>query len=48
MIARLEAECVLGAIARRAKRIERNGEPVIRLVNTLRTLEHLPLRITPA
>jgi len=48
MIARLESECILGAIAARAKRIEPTGEPTYRLVNTLRTLEYLPLRVTPA
>jgi len=48
MIARLEAECILGAIAKRAKAIELTGEPQLRIVNTLRTLHHLPLRVTPA
>jgi cytochrome P450 len=48
MIARLEAECILGALARRVKRIEPAGEARYRLVNTLRTLDALPLRITPA
>lgn len=48
MIARLEAECILGALARRVKRVELAGEPRYRLVNTLRTLDNLPLRITPA
>lgn len=48
MIARLEAECILGAIARRARSIELAGTPTIRPVNTLRTLDTLPLRITPA
>jgi cytochrome P450 len=48
MIARLEAECILGALARRVKRIEPAGEARYRLVNALRTLDTLPLRITPA
>lgn len=48
MIARLEAQCILSAIVRRAKRIELTGEPSYRLINTLRTLERLPLRITRA
>jgi cytochrome P450 len=48
MIARLEAECILGALGRRVKRIELAGEPRYRLVNALRTLDTLPLRITPA
>jgi 4-methoxybenzoate monooxygenase (O-demethylating) len=45
MIARLEAECILGAVARRVDRIELTGQPEYRLVNTLRTLERLPLRL---
>ncbi len=48
MIARLEAECILTAIAKRAKAIEPAGAPSYRLVNTLRTLETLPLRVIPA
>lgn len=48
MIARLEAECIVGAIARRAKKIEPAGPATTRLVNTLHTLDKLPLRITPA
>jgi hypothetical protein len=48
MIARMEAEAILGAIVRRAKRIELAGDVTYRLVNTLRTLDTLPLRITPA
>lgn len=47
MIARLEAECIVGAIARRAKTIELTGTPAMRMVNTLHTLDRLPLRITP-
>lgn len=47
MIARLEAESILGALASRVKSIELAGEPRYRLVNTLRTLDTLPLRITP-
>ena len=45
MIARLEAECILGAVVRRVDRIELAGEPAYRLVNTLRTLDRLPLRL---
>jgi cytochrome P450 len=48
MIARYEAEAILGAIARRVKRIELAGPTPYRLVNTLRTLDRLPLRVTPA
>lgn len=47
MIARLEAECILGAIAKRVKSVELAGAPEYRLVNTLRTLDSLPLRVTP-
>lgn len=47
MIARLEAEAILGAIIKRAKAIEPTGEPSYKLINTLRTLETLPLRIIP-
>lgn len=45
MIARLEAECILGAIIKRAKAITPMGTPSYRLINTLRTLDTLPLRI---
>ncbi|MDR3453041.1 MAG: cytochrome P450 [Rhodoferax sp.] len=48
MIARLEAECLLGALARRARSITLAGVPVYRPVNTLRTLDRLPLRVEPA
>lgn len=48
MIARLEAECLLGAMARRVKRLALAGEPVHRPVNTLRTLDRLPLVVQEA
>lgn len=48
MIARLEAECLLSALARRAHTITLAGQPVYRPINTLRTLERLPLRVEPA
>lgn len=48
MIARLEAECLLGALARRARTITLAGVPAYRPVNTLRTLDRLPLRVEPA
>ena len=47
MLARLEGECVLNAIARLVDRIELTGTPEIQLNNTLRGLERLPLRLTP-
>jgi len=48
MIARLEAEVILAAIATRVKTIELAGEPTYRIGNTLRTLKQLPLRVTRA
>jgi cytochrome P450 len=48
MIARLEAECLLGALARRVKRLALAGPPVLRPVNTLRTLDRLPLVVEAA
>lgn len=44
-IARLEAEALLTAMARRVTAIELAGEPVRHLNNTLRAWESLPLRI---
>jgi cytochrome P450 len=44
-IARLEADCLVGAFARRVKRFEIAAEPRYRPTNALRTLESLPLRI---
>jgi cytochrome P450 len=46
MIARTEAEAIIGALVRRMERIEPAGEPVYRHVNTLRTLKSLPLRLS--
>ena len=47
MVARLEGEVILAALARRVQRIELAGLPVRRLNNTLRALASLPLRLTP-
>jgi hypothetical protein len=47
-LARLEGECVLAALARRAARIEITGEPCRRYNNTLRGLASLPVRLVPA
>lgn len=47
VVARLEGEVVLGALARRVKRIEFTGEPTRRLNNTLRAFGSLPLRLVP-
>jgi hypothetical protein len=48
LVARLEGELVLGALARRVLRIELAGAYTRRLNNTLRALETLPLRLIPA
>jgi 4-methoxybenzoate monooxygenase (O-demethylating) len=48
MIARMEAEAVLTALLDRVERIELTGDPVYRPLNTLRTLEELPLRLIAA
>ena len=45
MMARMEAECLLGALAARVKAIEPAGEPAWRPVNQMRTLDRLPLRL---
>jgi hypothetical protein len=47
MIARLEAESLLGALLRRVRAIEAAGPARWRPVNTLRTLDTLPLRLVP-
>ena len=46
LVARLEGEVVLEALARHARRIEIIGAPVRAYNNTLRGLNSLPLRIT--
>ena len=46
LIARLEAECILSALARRAVTLELDGEANYRPVNQLRTLDQLPLKVT--
>jgi cytochrome P450 len=48
MIARMEGESILSAVARRISRIELAGEPQHRLNNTLRSLSSLPVRLSPA
>lgn len=48
VIARLEGEVVLQALARRVKAIELKGSHTRRLNNTLRALDTLPLRLIPA
>lgn len=46
MVARLEVEIVLTAVLEHVEKIELAGSPKIRLNNTLRGLESLPLRLT--
>jgi 4-methoxybenzoate monooxygenase (O-demethylating) len=47
-VARLEAEAVFGALAKRVASFEMTAEPARRLNNTLRGLDTLPLRVIPA
>lgn len=46
IMARLEGECLLGALAHRVERIEVSGKPELQLNNTLRGWDRLPLRLT--
>ena len=48
LLARLEGEVVIQALAKRVERIELAGEPERRFNNTLRGLKRLPLRLVPA
>ncbi len=48
VLARLEGEAVLGALARKVAAIEITAPPTRRYNNTLRALAHLPVRLTPA
>ncbi|MGY3620123.1 cytochrome P450 [Bradyrhizobium sp. USDA 10063] len=48
LVARLEGEVMLSALARRVATIEITGEPKRRFNNTLRGLDSLPVTITPA
>jgi cytochrome P450 len=47
MLATLEADCLLGALARGVEQIELAGEPRRRNSNTLHTWASLPVRVTP-
>ncbi len=47
-VARLEAEAIFAALAKRAKAFEMTAEPTRRLNNTLRGFDKLPLRLVPA
>ncbi len=46
-VARLESEAIFGALTKRVASFELTGEPQLRLNNTLRGLDTLPLRIVP-
>ncbi|MBR0794477.1 cytochrome P450 [Bradyrhizobium jicamae] len=48
LVARLEGEVMLAALARRVAKIEITGEPKRRFNNTLRGLDSLPVEITSA
>jgi cytochrome P450 len=47
-VARLESEAIFGALVKRVVSFELRGEPRLRLNNTLRGLDTLPLRVIPA
>ena len=47
LVARLEGEVMLTALARRIAKIEITGEPKRRFNNTLRGLDSLPVTLTP-
>ena len=47
MLAKLESECLLAALATRVKSIERTAAPVYRPMNQMRAINNLPLRVTP-
>lgn len=48
MIARLEGECLLRAVAKHAKTLTLAGDPVRKLNNNLRSLRALPLAMIPS
>jgi hypothetical protein len=48
MVARLEAEILLTALARLVASIELTGEPTWRLNNTLHGVDRLPIRLHAA
>jgi cytochrome P450 len=47
-VARLESEAIFGALTKRVASFELTGKPELRLNNTLRGLDTLPLRVVPA
>ena len=46
-MARLETEAILTALAKRVESFEFTGEPQLRLNNTLRGFDTMPLRVNP-
>lgn len=48
MLARMEAEAILGALVSRCRAIEPDGPHEYRLMNQVRALRSLPLKVTPA
>lgn len=48
MIARAESEALIGALARRAARLELTAPATYRPINQVRTLDKLPMRLHPA
>lgn len=48
MIARAESEALVGALARRVKTLELTAPATYRPINQMRTIDKMPLRITPA
>jgi 4-methoxybenzoate monooxygenase (O-demethylating) len=47
-MARMEAECLLAAVAVRIEKLELTGTPVPKLNNWLRGFESIPMRLTAA
>jgi len=47
-VARMEGEVILAAMAARFKKIELTGEPEYKVINALKALETLPVRLIPA
>jgi 4-methoxybenzoate monooxygenase (O-demethylating) len=47
-VARLESEAIFAALTKRVASFELTGKPELRLNNTLRGLDTLPLRVVPA
>jgi len=48
VVAWVEADALLGELARRVKAIEPTGEPVLRAQNAIRVFDSIPMRLIPA